>query len=101
MPVLPTWVCVSVLPVSGLSHCLQGACGHATVCQAVHFSHLNVSILVFVLSVCPSCLYAVSSLSVCYSRFWPVGIFTCLAAFRSTLWPALSPLTAVFTQICV
>lgn len=28
MPVLPTWVCVSwALPVSGLSHCLRGACG--------------------------------------------------------------------------
>lgn len=47
MPVLPTWVCVSVLPVSGLSHCLRVPVDmrlSARLCT----SHLNVSILVFV-----------------------------------------------------
>jgi len=45
MPVLPTCVCVSVLPVSGLSHLSQDMQLSARLCT----SHLNVNILVFVL----------------------------------------------------
>ena len=45
MPVLPTCVCVSVLPVSGLSHLSQDMRLSARLCT----SHLNANILVFVL----------------------------------------------------